>query len=84
MMSCYFIPFWKIESENVEDQTHCQSTNFRELAFHFNTSLCSYKPCKGYLQKMGIKYSISSRKTVLHNSYMLQLFIFGGLNPTSI
>ena len=62
--------------------TNCQSTDFRKLAFHFNASLAAINLAKAACKKMGIKYSISSCKSVIHNAYMLERFIHvSGIEP---
>ena len=62
--------------------TNCQSTDFRKLAFHFNASLAAINLAKAACKGMGIKYSISSCKSVIHNAYMLERFIHvSGIEP---
>lgn len=62
--------------------TNCQSADFRKLAFHFNASLAAINLTKAACKKMGIKYSISSCKSVIHNAYMLERFIcVSGIEP---
>ena len=62
--------------------TNCQSTDFRKLAFHFNASLAAINLAKATCKRMGIKYSISSCKSVIHNAYMLERFIHvSGIEP---
>lgn len=64
--------------------TNCQSTDFRKLAFHFNASLASINLAKAACKKMGIKYSISLCKSVIHNAYMLERFIcVSGIEPNT-
>ena len=64
--------------------TNCQSTDFRKLAFHFNASLAAINLAKAACKKMGIKYSISSCKSVIHNAYMLERFIcVSGIEPNT-
>ena len=64
--------------------TNCQSTDFRKLAFHFNASLAAIKLAKAACKKMGIRYSISSCKSVIHNAYMLERFIcVSGIEPNT-
>ena len=64
--------------------TNCQSTDFRKLAFHFNASLAAINLAKAACKKMGIKYSISSCKSVIHNAYMLERFIcVFGIEPNT-
>ena len=48
--------------------TNCQATDFRKLAFHVNASLAAINLAKAACKKMGIKYSISSCKSVIHNA----------------
>ena len=54
--------------------TNCQSTDFRKLAFYFNASFAAINLTKAACKKMGIKYSISSCKSVIHNAYLLERF----------
>ena len=64
--------------------TNCQATDFRKLAFHFNASLTAINLAKAACKKMGIKYSISSCKSVIHNAYMLERFIcVSGIEPNT-
>ncbi len=64
--------------------TNCQATDFRKLAFHFNASLAAINLAKAACKKMGIKYSISSCKSVIHNAYMLERFIcVSGIEPNT-
>ena len=64
--------------------TNCQSTDFRKLVFHFNASLAAINLAKAACKKMGIKYSISSCKSVIHNAYMLERFIcVSGIEPNT-
>ena len=63
---------------------NCQATDFRKLAFHFNASLAAINLAKAACKKMGIKYSISSCKSVIHNAYMLERFIcVSGIEPNT-
>ena len=57
----------------------CQARDLRRLEFHFNASFTSINvACKG----LGIPFSISSCKSVIHNAYMLERFIcVSGLRP---
>lgn len=55
--------------------TNCQSTDFRKPPFHFNGSLVAINLAKTACKKMRMKYSISSCKSVIHNTYMLERFI---------
>ena len=64
--------------------TNCQATDFRKLAFHFNASLAAINLAKAACKKMGMKYSISSCKSVIHNAYMLERFIcVSGIEPNT-
>ncbi len=55
--------------------TNCQSTDFRKLDFHFNASLAAINLAKAACKRLGITYSISSCKSFIHNTYMLERFI---------
>ncbi len=62
--------------------TNCQSTDFRKLDFHFNASLAAINLAKAACKRLGITYSISSCKSLIHNAYMLERFIcVFGINP---
>lgn len=62
--------------------THCQSTSVNKLAFNFNASLTSINLAKAASKSLGIPFSISSCKSVIHNAYMLERFIcVSGLKP---
>ncbi len=64
--------------------TNCQSTDFKKPAFHFNASLAAINLAKAACKKMGMKYSISSCKSVIHNAYMLERFIcVSGIRPNT-
>ena len=70
---------WRIElfrdSKQYAGITNCQSTDFRKMAFHFNASLTAINLAKAACKRMGIPYSISSCKSMIHNAYMLERFI---------
>ena len=62
--------------------TQCQSTNINKLGFHFNASLTSINLAKAACKRLGIPFSISTCKSVIHNAYMLERFIcVSGLDP---
>lgn len=62
--------------------TQCQSTSINKLAFNFNASLSSINLAKATCKKLNIPFSISTCKSVVHNTYMLERFIcVSGLNP---
>ena len=63
------------DSKQYAGITNCQSTDFRKLAFHFNASLTAINIAKTACKRMGIPYSISSCKSMIHNAYMLERFI---------
>ena len=63
------------DSKQYAGITNCQSTDFRKLAFHFNASLTAINLAKAACNRMGIPYSISSCKSMIHNTYMLERFI---------
>ena len=63
------------DSKQYAGITNCQSTDFRKLAFHFNASLTAINIAKAACKRMGIPYSISSCKSMIHNAYMLERFI---------
>ncbi len=45
------------------------------MAFHFNASLTAINLAKAACKRMGIPYSISSCKSMIHNAYMFERFI---------
>lgn len=57
------------------DLNNCQSTNLRKLEFHRNTSFASITIAKAACKELGIPFSISSCKSIIHNAYMLNRFI---------
>lgn len=64
--------------------TNSQATEFRKPAFHFNASLTAINLAKAACKKMGMKFSISSCKSVIHNTYMLERFIcVSGIEPNT-
>ena len=70
------------DSKQYAGITNCQSTNFRKLHFHFNASLAAINLAKAACKILGIIYSISSCKSLIHNAYMLERFIcVFGINP---
>lgn len=74
------------DSKQYAGITNCQSTDFRKLAFHFNASLTAINLAKAACKRMGITYSISSCKSMIHNAYMLERFIcvFGIRTDTTL
>ena len=70
------------DSKQYAGITNCQSTDLRKLAFHFNASLTAINLAKAACKRMGIPYSISSCKSMIHNAYMLERFIcVSGIQP---
>ena len=62
----------------------CQSTDLRKLEFHRNASFASINIAKVACKELGIPFSISSCKSIIHNAYMLNRFIcVFGLQPDS-
>lgn len=60
----------------------CQARDLRRLEFHFNASFASINLAKVACKDLGIPFSISSCKSVIHNAYMLERFIcVSGLRP---
>ncbi len=55
--------------------TNCQSTDFRKLVFHFNASLTAINLAKAACKRLGIAFSVSSCKSIIHNASMLERFI---------
>ena len=64
--------------------THCQSTGINKLAFNFNASLSSVNIAKAACKSLKTKFSITSCKSVIHNSFMLERFIcVSGMKPNA-
>ena len=62
--------------------TQCQSTDIRKLDFNFNASLASINLAKATCKALGMPYSITTCKSMIHNAYMLERFIcVSGLEP---
>ena len=62
--------------------TQCQSTDYRKLDFNFNASFASINLAKATCKSLGMPYSITSCKSMIHNAYMLERFIcVSGLEP---
>ena len=60
----------------------CQARDLRRLEFHFNASFTSINLATVACKDLGIPFSISSCKSVIHNAYMLERFIcVSGLRP---
>ena len=55
--------------------TNCQSNDFRKPDSHLNASLAAVKPVKAARERNGTANSKSSRKSFIHNAYMLERFI---------
>ena len=62
----------------------CQLTDLRKLEFHRNASFASINIAKVACKELGVPFSISSCKSIIHNAYMLNRFIcVFGLQPDS-
>ena len=62
--------------------TQCQSTSINKLGFNFNASLASIILAKAASKKLDMPFSISTCKSVIHNAYMLERFIYvSGMDP---
>ena len=60
----------------------CQARDLRRLEFHFNASFASINLAKAACKDLGIPFSVSSCKSMIHNAYMLERFIcVSGLRP---
>lgn len=76
------LDFYFKDSKQHAGITNCQSTDFRKLAFHFNTSFTAVNLAKAACKKRGMIYSLSSCKFFIHNTYMLERFIcVSGIAP---
>ena len=63
---------------------NCLSTDLRKIEFHKNASFASVNIAKADCNELGIPFSISSCKSIIHNAYMLNRFIcVSGLRPDS-
>lgn len=72
------------DSKQFAGITNCQSTDFRKLKFHFNASLTAINLAKAACKDLNIIYSISSCKSIIHNTYMLERFIcVSGIKPNT-
>ena len=61
---------------------NCQARDLRKLEFHFNASFTSINLAKATCKTLGIPFSISSCKSIIHNAYMLERFIcVSGMDP---
>lgn len=61
---------------------NCQARDLRKLEFHFNASFTSINLAKTTCKTLGIPFSISSCKSIIHNAYMLERFIcVSGMDP---
>ncbi len=64
---------------------HCQARDVDKLSFHFNASLTCVNQAKALTKEMGIPFSMTSIKTMMHNAFMLQRFIrVSGIRPNKI
>lgn len=60
----------------------CQARDLRRLEFHFNASFASINLAKAACKDLGVPFSVSSCKSMIHNAYMLERFIcVSGLRP---
>ena len=69
------------ESMITRDVIDCYRTRF-QLKFHFNASFASINLAKAACKDLGVPFSVSSCKSMIHNAYMLERFIcVSGLRP---
>ena len=60
----------------------CQARNLSKLKFNFNASLTAVNVAKLVAKEKGINFSIASLKTMMHNAFLLQIFIcVSGIRP---
>ena len=69
------IEFCFRDAKNYAGLCDCQSTDFRKLHYHFNASFTAINLAKAVCKSIGIPYSITTCKSVIHNAYMLERFI---------
>lgn len=61
---------------------HCQARDVYKLSFHFNASLTCVNQAKVLAKEMGIPFSMTSIKVMMHNVFMLERFIcVSGIKP---
>ncbi len=86
IINCYRIRFHLEfcfrDSKGYAGLTNCQSRDLRKLEFHFNASFTSVNLAKAACKELGMPFSISSCKSMIHNAYMLERFIcVSGIDP---
>lgn len=70
------------DAEHYAGLNDCHSTDLRKLEFHRNASFAGINIAKTACKELGIPFSISSCKSIIHNAYMLNRFIcVSGLKP---
>ena len=86
VINCYRtrfqLEFYSRDAKHYVGLNDCQSTDLRKLEFHRNASFASINIAKATCKELGIPFSISSCKSIIHNAYMLNRFIcVSGLQP---
>lgn len=62
--------------------TNCQARDLRRLEFHFNASFSAINLAKVACKELGMPFSVSSCKSMIHNAYMLERFVcVSGMQP---
>lgn len=62
--------------------TNCQARDLRRLEFHFNASFSAINLAKVACKELGMPFSVSTCKSMIHNAYMLERFIcVSGMKP---
>lgn len=86
VINCYRVRF-QLEfcfrdAKSFAGLTNCQARDLRRLEFHFNASFSAINLAKVACKELGIPFSVSSCKSMIHNAYMLERFIcVSGMKP---
>lgn len=76
------IEFCYRDAKQYAGLTHCQARNKWKLDFAFNASFTSVNVAKMTMKKMGMEYSMSSFKSLMTNTYIVnRIFKACGYNP---
>ncbi len=76
------IEFCYRDAKQYAGLTHCQARNKWKLDFAFNASFTSVNVAKVTMKKMGMEYSMSSFKSLMTNTYIVnRIFKACGYNP---
>ena len=86
LVSCYktrfLLEFCFRDAKSYAGLNDCQARDLRKLEFHFNASFASINLAKAACKELGMPFSISTCKSVIHNAYMLERFMcVSGIRP---